>query len=229
MKLKEALLCSKHIQVFNWMKFDAISKDLLYLQGDENEDDNIDSQNSDHDSSSQKNIVNNQCKGKACKYLFNLTLVNSYGSTDIQALQDNGKPLKQLTGTITTHGCNPAVIQRHRYNWGSPLAILTIFFWRKLNFYFLVFVLVNKHCPEFFFIIFFASFFCVIFLRHLNRQVLLWQFIHIFQGICIHKQMTHTCITSIHWCSSFFIIPYFVKIYVISYCISFYTLNSRII
>ncbi|XP_020626847.1 ubiquitin carboxyl-terminal hydrolase 4-like [Orbicella faveolata] len=70
----------------------------VHVNGDENEDDNIDSQNSDDDSSSQKNIVNNQCKGKACKYLFNLTLVNSYGRTDIQALQDNGKPLKQLTG-----------------------------------------------------------------------------------------------------------------------------------
>ena len=85
------------------MKFDNISKDLLHLQGDENEDDNINSQDNDHDSSNQKNIVNNQCKEKTCKYLFNLTLVNSYGSTDIQVLQDNGKPLKQLTGTITTH------------------------------------------------------------------------------------------------------------------------------
>ena len=103
MKLKEALVCSKHIQSYNCMKFDTISKDLLYLQGDENEDDNINSQDNDHDSSNQKNIVNNQCKEKACKYLFNLTLVNSYGSTDIQVLQDNGKPLKQLTGTITTH------------------------------------------------------------------------------------------------------------------------------
>lgn len=72
---------------------------LLYLQGDENEDDNIDSQNNDHDSPSQKNKLNMQ--EKPCKYLFNLTLVNSYGSTDIQALQDNGKPLK-LTGMIWT-------------------------------------------------------------------------------------------------------------------------------
>lgn len=70
---------------------------MLYLQSDENEDDNIDSQNNDHDSSDQKNKLNMQCKGNASKYLFNLTLVNSYGSTDIQALQDNGKPLK-LTG-----------------------------------------------------------------------------------------------------------------------------------
>lgn len=69
------------------------------LQGDENEDDNIDSRNNDHDGPSQKNKLNMQCKEKPCKYLFNLTLVNSYGSTDIQALQDNGKPLK-LTGII---------------------------------------------------------------------------------------------------------------------------------
>jgi len=113
MKLKEALLCSKHLLTFNCKKFDTYSKDLLYLQGDENEDDNINSQNNDHDSSNEKNTVNTECKGKACKYLFNLTLVNSYGSNDIQVLQDNGKPLKQLTGTITTHDCNPPVIQSH--------------------------------------------------------------------------------------------------------------------
>ncbi|XP_078369197.1 ubiquitin carboxyl-terminal hydrolase 4-like [Oculina patagonica] len=69
----------------------------VHVNGDENEDDNIDSRNNDHDGSSQKNKLNMQCKEKPCKYLFNLTLVNSYGSTDIQALQDNGKPLK-LTG-----------------------------------------------------------------------------------------------------------------------------------
>lgn len=94
------------MQTFNSMKFDTISIYLLLLQGDENEDDNIDSQNNDHDSSNQRNMVNAQCKGKACKYLFNLTLVNSYGSTDIQVLQDNGKPLKQLTGTINTAHLN---------------------------------------------------------------------------------------------------------------------------
>ena len=92
------------------MKFDIISNFLVYLQGDENEDDNINSQNNDHDSSNQKNTMNTQCKGKTpCKYLFNLTLVNSYGSTDIQVLQDNGKPLKQITGTIIMRGCNPAL------------------------------------------------------------------------------------------------------------------------
>ena len=38
-----------------------------------------------------------QSKGKARKYIFNMTLVNSYGSADIQVLQDDDKPLK-LTG-----------------------------------------------------------------------------------------------------------------------------------
>ena len=70
---------------------------VLYLQSDENEDDNVDSQNGDHESSAQKNKLNVQCKGKTRKHLFNLTLVNSYGSADILALQDNDKPLK-LTG-----------------------------------------------------------------------------------------------------------------------------------
>ena len=78
---------------------------LVHLQGDENEDGNVNSQNNEH----EKNMMNTQCKGKTCKYLFNLTLVNSYGSTDIQVLQDNGKPLKQLTGTIIMHGCNTAL------------------------------------------------------------------------------------------------------------------------
>ena len=102
------------------MKVDTISMYLLYLKGDENEDDDINSQNNDTDSSNQKNMMNTQSKGKACKYLFNMTLVNSYGSTDIQVLQDNGKPLKQLTGTIITHRCNPAPW----LYWASPLTIL---------------------------------------------------------------------------------------------------------
>lgn len=66
------------------------------LQSDENEDDNVDAQN-DHDSSNQKNKVNTECKGKTKNSLFNLTLVNSYGSADIQALHDDDKILK-LTG-----------------------------------------------------------------------------------------------------------------------------------
>ena len=69
----------------------------FFLQSDENEDDNVDAQNGDHDSSNQKNKVNTECKGKTKNSLFNLTLVNSYGSTDMQALQDDGKILK-LTG-----------------------------------------------------------------------------------------------------------------------------------
>ena len=96
------------------MKSDTISKVLVDLQGDENEDDNVNSQNNEN----EKNMMNTQCKGKTCKYLFNLTLVNSYGSTDIQALQDNGKPLKQLTGTIIQYAWlqYSTVIQRHMYN-----------------------------------------------------------------------------------------------------------------
>lgn len=66
---------------------------VLYLQGDENEDDNVDSQNGDHESSAQKNKLN----VKTRKHLFNLTLVNSYGSADILTLEDNDKPLK-ITG-----------------------------------------------------------------------------------------------------------------------------------
>lgn len=69
----------------------------VFLQSDENEDDNVDAQNGDHDSSNQKNKVNTECKGKTKNSLFNLTLVNSYGSTDMQALHDDGKILK-LTG-----------------------------------------------------------------------------------------------------------------------------------
>lgn len=65
------------------------------MQSDENEDNNGDSQNGDQENS--KNKLNTECKGKSTKYLFNLTLVNSYGSADIQALQDNDKPLK-ITG-----------------------------------------------------------------------------------------------------------------------------------
>ena len=70
---------------------------VLYLQSDENEDDKVDSQNGDHESSAPKNKSNVQCKGKTRNHLFNLTLVNSYGSADIEALEDNDKPLK-ITG-----------------------------------------------------------------------------------------------------------------------------------
>ncbi|CAH3164466.1 unnamed protein product [Porites evermanni] len=69
----------------------------VHVNSDENEDDNVDTQNGDHDSSNQKSKVNTECKGKTKNPLFNLTLVNSYGSADIQALQDDDKILK-LTG-----------------------------------------------------------------------------------------------------------------------------------
>jgi len=67
----------------------------VHVNSDENEDNNSDSQNGDQENS--KNKLNTECKGESTKYLFNLTLVNSYGSADIQALQDNDKPLK-ITG-----------------------------------------------------------------------------------------------------------------------------------
>ena len=61
---------------------------LLFFQNDESEDDQLDS---------KANKLNlEQCRKKR-KYLFKLTLVNSYGSNDVQALEDNSKPLK-LTG-----------------------------------------------------------------------------------------------------------------------------------
>lgn len=71
---------------------------FLYPQSDENEDDNGDSQNGDHEDCAGNNKVDMQCPEKTRKYLFDLTLVNSYGSNDIQALNDNNKALK-LTGT----------------------------------------------------------------------------------------------------------------------------------
>ena len=61
---------------------------IAFFQNDENEDDQLDS---------KANKLNlEQCRKKR-KYLFKLTLVNSYGSNDVQALEDNSKPLK-LTG-----------------------------------------------------------------------------------------------------------------------------------
>lgn len=59
-----------------------------FHQSDENEDDPLDSKN---------NKLNSEQRRKKRKYLFNLTLVNSYGSNDVQALEDSSKPLK-LTG-----------------------------------------------------------------------------------------------------------------------------------
>jgi len=61
---------------------------LLFFQSDENEDEQLDS---------KANKLNLEQRGKKRKYLFKLTLVNSYGSNDVQALEDNSKPLK-LTG-----------------------------------------------------------------------------------------------------------------------------------
>lgn len=69
----------------------------VHVNGDDNEDDNKNSQNGDPGGLHQNNEVNMQSKGKARKYIFNMTLVNSYGSADIQVLQDDDKPLK-LTG-----------------------------------------------------------------------------------------------------------------------------------
>ena len=61
---------------------------IAFFQSDENDDDQLDS---------KANKLNlEQCRKKR-KYLFKLTLVNSYGSNDVQALEDNSKPLK-LTG-----------------------------------------------------------------------------------------------------------------------------------
>ena len=59
-----------------------------FFQSDENEDDQLDS---------KANKLNLEQRRKKRKYLFKLTLVNSYGSNDVQALEDNSKPLK-LTG-----------------------------------------------------------------------------------------------------------------------------------
>jgi len=61
---------------------------IAFFQSDENEDDQLDS---------KANKLNLEQRGKKRKYLFKLTLVNSYGSNDVQALEDNSKPLK-LTG-----------------------------------------------------------------------------------------------------------------------------------
>ena len=82
---------------------------LHFLQSDENEDHNVDAQNGDHESSTQQNKLNMGCKEKSKKYLFNLTLVNSYGSADIQALSDNDETLK-VTGKMTVcKRCRPRI------------------------------------------------------------------------------------------------------------------------
>lgn len=61
------------------------SKETVLQNSDENEDDQLDS---------KANKLNLEQRRKKRKYLFKLTLVNSYGSNDVQALEDNSKPLK---------------------------------------------------------------------------------------------------------------------------------------
>nr|XP_058960785.1 ubiquitin carboxyl-terminal hydrolase 4-like isoform X1 [Pocillopora verrucosa] len=66
----------------------------VHVNGDDNEDDNKNSQIGDSVDLHQNNDIKTQIKGKARKYLFNMVLVNSYGSTDIQVLEDDGEPPK---------------------------------------------------------------------------------------------------------------------------------------
>ncbi|XP_068720343.1 ubiquitin carboxyl-terminal hydrolase 15-like isoform X3 [Montipora capricornis] len=60
----------------------------VHVNSDENEDDQVNPLNNELDLSQH---------GKKTKYLFDLTLVNSYGSNDVQALKDSEEPL-ELTG-----------------------------------------------------------------------------------------------------------------------------------
>lgn len=91
LSISQSLSCTSSINVVYF------GYPIFYLQGDDNEDDNKNSQIGDSVVLHQNNDIRTQIKGKARKYLFNMVLVNSYGSTDIQVLEDDGEPPK-LTG-----------------------------------------------------------------------------------------------------------------------------------